>query len=78
MIASQDDQKVVLTAPFGSGGTVVIPGSKSISNRALMLAALSPGSTELIGLLQSDDTVVMVEALNNLGIVIKRSGERAR
>ena len=76
MIASQDDQKVVLTAPFGSGGTVVIPGSKSISNRALMLAALSPGSTELIGLLQSDDTVVMVEALNNLGIVIKRSGER--
>ena len=48
-------------------GTVQLPGSKSISNRALLLAALARGNTELTGLLDSDDTQVMRGALKVLG-----------
>ncbi len=50
-------------------GTVVLPGSKSISNRALLLAALASGETQLTGLLDSDDTQVMRGALAALGVV---------
>ncbi len=49
-------------------GTVVLPGSKSISNRILLLAALAQGSTEVKGLLASDDTQRMLEALQKLGV----------
>jgi 3-phosphoshikimate 1-carboxyvinyltransferase len=49
-------------------GTVRMPGSKSISNRMLLLAALATGTTELDGLLESDDTKVMLDALVALGI----------
>jgi 3-phosphoshikimate 1-carboxyvinyltransferase len=49
-------------------GTVRMPGSKSISNRVLLLAALADGTTELEGLLESDDTQVMLDALKTLGI----------
>src|SRR5580765_606832 len=49
-------------------GTVRMPGSKSISNRMLLLAALAAGTTELDGLLESDDTKVMLDALLALGI----------
>jgi 3-phosphoshikimate 1-carboxyvinyltransferase len=49
-------------------GTVRMPGSKSISNRMLLLAALATGTTELDGLLESDDTKVMLDALSGLGI----------
>jgi 3-phosphoshikimate 1-carboxyvinyltransferase len=49
-------------------GTVVLPGSKSISNRALLLAALATGNTKLAGLLDSDDTRVMRGALKALGV----------
>jgi 3-phosphoshikimate 1-carboxyvinyltransferase len=48
--------------------TVVIPGSKSITNRALLVAALAEGPSELIGALSSDDTRYMAEALNDLGV----------
>ena len=51
----------------GAAGTVRLPGSKSISNRALLLAALAGGATELRGLLDADDTRVMREALGKLG-----------
>jgi len=47
--------------------TVSVPGSKSVSNRALLLAALSPGTCLLKGLLHSDDTQVMMSALEQLG-----------
>ncbi len=50
-------------------GTVRLPGSKSISNRALLLAALAGGTTELTGLLDSDDTRVMRGALAKLGVM---------
>ncbi|HXR58280.1 MAG TPA: 3-phosphoshikimate 1-carboxyvinyltransferase, partial [Burkholderiales bacterium] len=48
-------------------GTVRLPGSKSISNRILLLAALAQGETEIGGLLDADDTRVMQEALKKLG-----------
>jgi 3-phosphoshikimate 1-carboxyvinyltransferase len=50
-----------------AGGTVTLPGSKSISNRVLLLAALSEGTTVVHDLLDSDDTRVMLEALQALG-----------
>ncbi|MEQ6435403.1 bifunctional 3-phosphoshikimate 1-carboxyvinyltransferase/cytidylate kinase [Comamonas sp. w2-DMI] len=48
-------------------GTVSLPGSKSISNRVLLLAALSQGTTVIHDLLDSDDTRVMLAALRQLG-----------
>ena len=51
-----------------ASGTVRLPGSKSISNRTLLLAALAVGSTEIIELLASDDTHVMLMALQKLGV----------
>ena len=52
----------------GARGTVRLPGSKSISNRVLLLAALAQGETEIAGLLDADDTKVMREALAVLGV----------
>jgi 3-phosphoshikimate 1-carboxyvinyltransferase len=49
-------------------GTVRLPGSKSISNRVLLLAALCRGETRVKGLLDADDTRVMLAALGKLGI----------
>ena len=46
-----------------AAGTVRLPGSKSISNRVLLLAALAQGETEIGGLLDADDTRVMRDAL---------------
>ena len=55
--------------PLGrAAGTVRLPGSKSISNRVLLLAALAEGETEIGGLLDADDTRVMRAALSVLGI----------
>jgi len=51
----------------GIAGTVRVPGSKSISNRALLLAGFASGTTTITGLLHSDDTQVMLEALKQLG-----------
>src|SRR5688572_288252 len=51
-----------------AAGTVRLPGSKSISNRVLLLAALAKGETEVLGLLDADDTRVMREALSSLGV----------
>jgi 3-phosphoshikimate 1-carboxyvinyltransferase len=57
-----------------AAGTVVLPGSKSISNRVLLLAALSSGTTAVHDLLDSDDTRVMLDALRALGCGVKHSG----
>ena len=51
-------------------GTVRLPGSKSISNRVLLLAALCRGDTRVKGLLDADDTRVMLAALQKLGVGI--------
>jgi 3-phosphoshikimate 1-carboxyvinyltransferase len=53
-------------------GTVRMPGSKSISNRVLLLAALSEGRTRIRDLLDADDTRVMLDALERLGVRIER------
>ncbi len=57
-----------------ASGTVVLPGSKSISNRVLLLAALSQGTTLVHDLLDSDDTQVMLTALSQLGCHIVKKG----
>jgi 3-phosphoshikimate 1-carboxyvinyltransferase len=57
-------------------GTVRLPGSKSISNRTLLLAALSEGATTIHDLLDSDDTRVMLAALRSLGIQWEQKDER--
>ena len=49
-------------------GLVNLPGSKSVSNRALLLSALAKGTTEITNLLQSDDTKRMLEALTKIGV----------
>jgi 3-phosphoshikimate 1-carboxyvinyltransferase len=54
-------------------GTVQLPGSKSISNRILLLAALADGTTHIQGLLASDDTACMLEALRTLGVSITQT-----
>jgi 3-phosphoshikimate 1-carboxyvinyltransferase len=56
-------------------GEVTLPGSKSISNRTLLLAALCQGETLVKNLLKSDDTDVMLAALAKLGVAVKRVGE---
>ncbi len=61
-----------------ASGTVRLPGSKSISNRVLLLAALAAGTTELRGLLDSDDTRVMLAALRTLGCGVEVDGETCR
>ena len=61
-----------LPAARGARGTVRLPGSKSISNRILLLAALASGTTEVKALLDSDDTRVMLEALKQLGVNWRR------
>ena len=55
-------------------GSVRLPGSKSISNRVLLLAALSAGETVVHDLLASDDTAVMLTALRQLGCLVEQTG----
>lgn len=61
-----------LPAVHGACGTLQLPGSKSLSNRILLLSALARGQTRIRGLLVSDDTQVMLAALQQLGVVIER------
>jgi 3-phosphoshikimate 1-carboxyvinyltransferase len=65
-------------APLANaGGTVRLPGSKSISNRVLLLAALSVGHTDIVDLLDSDDTQVMLAALAQLGCRLEHQPDGA-
>lgn len=56
-------------------GTVTLPGSKSLSNRCLLLAALSKGNTRVDNLLESDDIRYMLEALDTLGVPVERHAQ---
>jgi len=56
-------------------GSMQLPGSKSISNRVLLLAALACGRTTIEGLLDSDDTKVMLDALSTLGVDVVKTGQ---
>ncbi|MBY0465567.1 MAG: bifunctional 3-phosphoshikimate 1-carboxyvinyltransferase/cytidylate kinase, partial [Burkholderiales bacterium] len=57
-----------------ASGDVTLPGSKSISNRVLLLAALCSGTTTVHDLLDSDDTRVMLQALRDLGCGVEGAG----
>ncbi len=63
-----------LPALQGASGTVTLPGSKSISNRVLLLSALCQGTTVVHDLLDSDDTRVMLAALRQLGCGVEVAG----
>jgi 3-phosphoshikimate 1-carboxyvinyltransferase len=67
-------QQLRLPALSAAAGEIILPGSKSISNRVLLLAALADGTTQLDGLLDSDDTRVMLAALRQLGTKITDTG----
>jgi 3-phosphoshikimate 1-carboxyvinyltransferase len=64
-----------LPASTAARGTVRLPGSKSISNRVLLLAALAKGTTIVRALLDSDDTRVMLDALRTLGVGVVRMSD---
>ncbi|ODS55143.1 MAG: cytidylate kinase [Acidovorax sp. SCN 65-108] len=57
-----------------AAGEVHLPGSKSISNRVLLLAALSNGTTTVHDLLASDDTRVMLDGLRQIGCTVDEAG----
>ncbi|WP_153147575.1 bifunctional 3-phosphoshikimate 1-carboxyvinyltransferase/cytidylate kinase [Dechloromonas sp. H13] len=59
---------------ISAAGTVRLPGSKSISNRILLLAALATGETEVCDLLASDDTERMLDALKTLRVGVTHLG----
>lgn len=70
-------EKLTLKAATKAEGQVILPGSKSISNRTLLLAALADGVTEIHDLLISDDTARMIEALQALGVRMEKLDETA-
>lgn len=69
----KNNESLYLAPASYAQGRVDLPGSKSISNRALLLAALAQGETLLEGVLDSDDTRVMLAALRQLGVELDDS-----
>lgn len=69
---------LVLEPCARAAGTVALPGSKSISNRVLLLAALASGTTEVDGVLEADDTDRMLDALAGLGVDVARDRTAGR
>jgi len=69
-VLNYPDQQPLSCVDYPVEAIVSIPGSKSITNRALLLAALANGESELINPLESDDTKVMGEALVRFGVRI--------
>jgi len=70
-------EQLTLPACTSAQGAITLPGSKSISNRTLLLAALADGVTEIRDLLASDDTSRMLEALQALGVKLENFAENA-
>lgn len=70
---STDKLETITVKPIISlDGTVTLPGSKSLSNRCLLLAALSEGNTRVENLLESDDIRYMLEALDQMNVPVER------
>ncbi|MDM8099879.1 MULTISPECIES: 3-phosphoshikimate 1-carboxyvinyltransferase [Oceanobacillus] len=57
--------------------SITIPGSKSLTNRALIMSALADGKSQISGILKSDDSYWCIEALKKLGVNIKLQGNTA-
>jgi 3-phosphoshikimate 1-carboxyvinyltransferase len=73
MASTSEETKTQTVTPIKSlDGTVTLPGSKSLSNRCLLLAALSVGNTKVDNLLESDDIRYMLDALDQLGVPVER------
>jgi len=70
-------EQLTLAAGHQAQGTLTLPGSKSISNRTLLLAALANGTTEIRDVLASDDTSRMLEALETLGVKLENFADNA-
>jgi 3-phosphoshikimate 1-carboxyvinyltransferase len=70
-------EQLTLPAASRAEGTIILPGSKSISNRTLLLAAVATGTTEIRDLLASDDTSRMLEALEKLGVRCENFADNA-
>ena len=70
-------QTAVRLAPpqAGLSGRIALPGSKSITNRVLLIAALAKGQSHISGALKSDDTKYMAQALRQLGVTVEDAGD---
>lgn len=76
MHSSHDNpQPAISTATKSLSGTCVVPGDKSISHRALMLASLALGTTSIHGLLEGEDVLRTAEALRSCGVPITRHAD---
>ncbi len=69
------EKLTIIPHPSPLTGRVTPPGSKSITNRALLLAGLAEGTSRLTGALKSDDTGYMAEALRAMGVLIEEPDE---
>uniref|UniRef100_A0A7S4EPZ1 3-phosphoshikimate 1-carboxyvinyltransferase n=2 Tax=Pseudo-nitzschia australis TaxID=44445 RepID=A0A7S4EPZ1_9STRA len=73
MASTASTEETLTVTPIKSlDGTVTLPGSKSLSNRCLLLAALSEGNTRVDNLLESDDIRYMLEALDTLQVPVEK------
>lgn len=70
MTHSAPSKLTILPTTAALTGRVMPPGSKSITNRALLVAALAKGTSRLSGALKSDDTRYMAQALRDMGVAI--------
>lgn len=76
--ASDKETDTLTVTPIKSlDGTVTLPGSKSLSNRCLLLAALSDGETRVDNLLDSDDIRYMLQALDQMKVPVERHSENS-
>lgn len=66
------DSRLIIPAKSPVKGRIRPPGSKSLTNRALIIAALSKGPSRLTGVLDSRDTRVMIDSLRRLGIAVRQ------
>lgn len=80
MTAAANNQSARSTRPARAAldARVVVPGSKSITNRALLLAALAAGESSLAGVLAADDTFAFAAGLRSLGFTISETGDEWR
>ena len=69
-------EKITLSPISAVEGTINLPGSKSLSNRALLLAALAKGTTKVVNLLDSDDIRHMLNAFSSLGVKYQLSDDK--
>lgn len=71
-VVDKETNSLTVTPIKSLNGVVTLPGSKSLSNRCLLLAALSEGNTKVENLLESDDIRYMLEALDQMKVPVER------